>query len=89
MLLRSQILALRAQVEQIEIEEGALSFLSDLGNESSLRHAVQLLTPSQVISSTKDRSQVEKDDIEEANLLFSDAKRSAKVLQEQSDKYIV
>ena len=56
--------------------------------DSSLRHAVQLLTPSQVIATTKDRSSVEKDDIEEANSLFCDAKRSAKVLQEQSDKFI-
>ena len=56
--------------------------------ESSLRHAVQLLTPSQVIAATKDKNKVGKDDIEEANLLFCDAKRSAKVLQEQSDKFI-
>ena len=83
-----QILALRAQVEGIEMQDSSLSYLGDIGMESSLRHAVQLLTPSQVIATTKDRSSVEKDDIEEANLLFSDAKRSAKVLQEQSDKYL-
>ncbi|WZN67247.1 RuvB-like DNA helicase [Chloropicon roscoffensis] len=83
-----QILALRAQVESIEMEDESLSFLGDLGMESSLRHAVQLLTPSQVIAATKDKNKVGKDDIEEANLLFCDAKRSAKVLQEQSDKFI-
>ena len=83
-----QILALRAQVETIEMHEAGLSYLGDLGMESSLRHAVQLLTPSQVIAATKDRTKVEKEDIEEANFLFSDAKRSAKVLQEQADKFI-
>jgi RuvB-like protein 1 (pontin 52) len=83
-----QILALRAQVESIEMDEASLTYLGDLGTESSLRHAVQLLTPSQVIATTKDRKTVEKEDIEEANLLFSDAKRSAKVLQQESDKYL-
>lgn len=111
-----KILALRAQVESIEMKDESLSYLGDLGmvsgsdffssllfsssmqanlillffsvQDSSLRHAVQLLTPSQVIATTKDRSSVEKDDIEEANSLFCDAKRSAKVLQEQSDKFI-
>ena len=70
------------------MEDESLSFLGDLGMESSLGHAVQLLTPSQVIAATKDKNKVGKDDIEEANFLFCDAKRSAKVLQEQSDKFI-
>ena len=53
-----------------------------------MRHAVQLLTPSQVVAQTNDRTKILSEDISEANLLFCDAKRSAKVLQEEADKFI-
>jgi len=83
-----QILALRAQVEHITMKQASLSYLGEIGVSTSLRHAVQLLTPSHVIATTKDRTDISQEDISEANALFCDAKRSAKVLQEQADKFI-
>ena len=40
-----QILAIRATVEGIAINEESLAFLGAIGERTSLRHAVQLLTP--------------------------------------------
>ena len=40
-----QILAVRAAVEGISIDEESLAFLGEIGETTSLRHAVQLLTP--------------------------------------------
>lgn len=37
------------QVEQIGIEEESLALLGSIGEAASLRHAVQLLTPAQVL----------------------------------------
>ena len=83
-----QILAVRAEVEGIDITEESLAQLGEVGEQSSLRHAVQLLTPSLVLAQTSGREKIEKADIADANALFRDAKASAKILQEEADKYI-
>lgn len=83
-----QILAVRAAVEGISIDEESLAFLGEIGESTSLRHAVQLLTPSNIMARTNGREEIVKGDLEEINGLFLDAKASAKLLQEQADKYI-
>eukprot|EP00271_Cylindrocystis_brebissonii_P016095 TRINITY_DN39297_c0_g1_i1.p1 TRINITY_DN39297_c0_g1~~TRINITY_DN39297_c0_g1_i1.p1 ORF type:complete len:459 (+),score=113.22 TRINITY_DN39297_c0_g1_i1:202-1578(+) len=83
-----QILAIRAQVESIAIGEESLALLGEIAERTSLRHAVQLLTPSSVVARTNGRDAMNQSDIEEIAKLFLDAKASAKLLQEQGDKYI-
>jgi RuvB-like protein 1 (pontin 52) len=83
-----QILAIRASVESISIENHSLAFLGELGEKTSLRHAVQLLTPAAVMAKTNGREEIAVGDLEEINGLFHDAKYSAKLLTEQADKYI-
>lgn len=83
-----QILGIRANVEGIQIDEESLNFLGQIGEETSLRHAVQLLTPASMMAKTNGRDDVCKSDIEEVNGLFHDAKYSAKLLAEEADKYI-
>ena len=83
-----QILAIRAEVEGIRIAEGALTKLGEVGERTSLRHAVQLLTPSLVLAQTNGRDQIEAGDVEDSTGLFRDAKASAKLLAEQADKFI-
>lgn len=84
-----QILAIRCETEGIEIESDALAHLSTVGTKTSLRYAVQLITPSFVLAQTLGKLKITKDEIMEINELFFDGKTSAKVLQEQADKYIV
>mmetsp|Transcript_2055 Transcript_2055/g.2313 ORF Transcript_2055/g.2313 Transcript_2055/m.2313 type:complete len:151 (+) Transcript_2055:559-1011(+) len=83
-----QILTIRCVTESIEIEEDALAHLAAIGTKTSLRFAVQLITPAFILADTDGRSKIEKDDVDEVNSLFFDAKSSAKVLQDQADKFI-
>lgn len=83
-----QILAIRAQVEAIGIDEESLALLGEIGERTSLRHAVQLLTPSAMLAKTNGRDDIVRSDLEEIASLFHDAKFSAKLLTEQADKYI-
>jgi len=83
-----QILAIRATVEGIAINEESLAFLGAIGERTSLRHAVQLLTPAMVLAQTNGRDAVTRSDVEDIDTLFHDAKASARLLAEQADKYI-
>jgi len=49
---------------------------------------VQLLTPASIMAQTGGRETITKDDIEEIDSLFYDAKSSAKILSDNADKYI-
>jgi len=83
-----QILAVRAQVESIGIDEESLAYLGEIGEETSLRHAVQLLTPALMMSKTNGREDISRGDIEEVAGLFHDAKFSAKLLHDNAVKYL-
>jgi RuvB-like protein 1 (pontin 52) len=76
------------QVEGIAMKEDALARLGQLGDETSLRHAVQLLTPAHVLSKNNGREEITAADVEEVHGLFHDAKYTAQLLTEQADKYI-
>lgn len=75
-----QILAIRAVTEGIEISETGLQTLAEIGERSTLRYVVQLLTPSKILALTNGKELVESEDIQEINELFLDAKTSAKML---------
>jgi len=83
-----QIVNLRAQTEGLVIEDEALVLLGEIGANTSLRYVVQLITPAHVLAKTSGRETVTREDIEEIDSLFFDAKSSAKLLAEQADKYI-
>merc|ERR1711988_2067028 len=83
-----QILSIRAKAEGIDVEDEALAYAAQIGQDASLRFAVQLLTPANVLSNTNGRSNIAKGDMEETNRLFLDAKSSALRLQRDADKYL-
>jgi len=83
-----QILGIRAETEGLKIEEKALDTLARLGEQTSLRYAVQLLTPSRILSQVNARDVVAKEDIEEVAALFMDAKASARMLREHEGRFL-
>jgi len=83
-----QILSIRSQIEGLTVDEEAFALLGEIGVRSSLRYAVQLLTPAKVLVQTNGRDTITKDDIEEIDSLFFDAKASAKLLIEQQASYL-
>ncbi|KAK7840717.1 ruvb-like protein 1 [Quercus suber] len=54
----------------------------------NVRHAVQLLSPSIIMTKMNGRDNICKADIEEVKALYMDAKSSARLLQAQQEKYI-
>jgi RuvB-like protein 1 (pontin 52) len=82
-----KIVAIRAEAEGIQSEEEALVKLGEIGARTSLRFAVQMLTPSKIIANTSGRDTVTAVDIAEVEELFIDAKSSAHLLA-RSDGYL-
>ncbi|XP_071017154.1 ruvB-like 1 [Oncorhynchus clarkii lewisi] len=83
-----QIIKIRAQTEEINISEEALSHLGEIGTKTTLRYAAQLLTPASLLGRVQGKEGVEREQVEEINELFYDAKSSAKILQDQQHKYM-
>jgi RuvB-like protein 1 (pontin 52) len=83
-----EIIKIRAHTEGIPIEEDCLTLLSEIGDKSTLRYAVQLLTPASILAKINGKDKIGKEEIEEVNDLFFDAKSSAKLLQQDQDKYL-
>ncbi|KAI9092665.1 TIP49 C-terminus-domain-containing protein [Phlyctochytrium arcticum] len=82
------ILNIRAKTENILFSEESIAHLADVGVKTSLRFAIQLLTPSKILARINGRDTIEKEDVEETEGLFFDAKASAKMLQESEDRYV-
>lgn len=83
-----QILKIRSQTEGIQIDEGSLAQLGQVGVKTTLRYSVQLLTPSNLLAKINGKDAITSEEIDEINKLFYDAKSSAKILAEQEDKYM-
>ncbi|XP_020914012.1 ruvB-like 1 [Exaiptasia diaphana] len=83
-----QIIKIRAQTEGIQLDDESLELLGETGTKTTLRYAVQLLTPANVLARINGRECIVKQDVEEINELFYDAKSSAKLLAEKGDKYM-
>jgi len=82
-----QIVSIRASVEGIEIESDALTALGEVGARTSLRYAVQMITPARILAETTGRTKIVEDDIREVDSIFFDGKASAKLLA-QSEGYM-
>ncbi|CAK8690497.1 ruvB-like 1 [Clavelina lepadiformis] len=83
-----RILTIRAKIENIQVSDEALKRFGEIGSKTSLRYVVQLLTPANILAKINGREAIATDDIGEINELFYDAKSSAKILTEQSDKFM-
>jgi len=79
------VIKIRADTENIKINEEALSFIAKIGEESSLRHAVQLLSPAHILAVSLNSADptVTPAIIKDVSVLFMDGKTSAKRLQQQ------
>ncbi|CAF4164123.1 unnamed protein product, partial [Rotaria magnacalcarata] len=77
------ILRIRAKVEHIDVTDESLQSLADIGNVSTLRYAVQLMTPANILARINGKDQIEKEEIDEVRDLFLDAKSSALLLKQE------
>ncbi|KAJ1888115.1 RuvB ATP-dependent DNA helicase pontin [Coemansia sp. RSA 376] len=78
------ILDIRAKIEGLKLSADALDYAADVGVQSSLRYAIQLLTPANVMAQISGRTEIQKDDVAETGELFLDAKKSVAIVQSAS-----
>ena len=78
------IIEIRAKTEGIQLQADASEHLAEVGERTSLRYAVQLLTPARVLARINGRDLLAREDFEEIDGLFFDAKASAKMLAENA-----
>ncbi|MEM4521477.1 MAG: RuvB-like domain-containing protein, partial [Candidatus Bathyarchaeia archaeon] len=83
-----KILEIRAAEEKARLKAEALEKLTDIGEQTTLRYAVQLLTPSQIIARENGNEEITPGDVEIAVKLFSDVRRSVQELEKWKDKYL-
>lgn len=82
------ILRIRAETEGIALDEESFVKLGETGLKTTMRFAVQLLTPSKLLAKMNGRDAVTVDDINEVSSMFLDAKASAELLRSQDAKFL-
>jgi RuvB-like protein 2 len=83
-----QIIDIRAEEEDVELNDDAKELLTRIALETSLRYSLNLITSGSLVASKKGRSQVQVDDIERVFGLFVDVKRSVKYLTEFQEEFM-
>lgn len=79
-----QIIKIRCYEEDVSVDDEAMNELTQIGEQSSLRYAIQLITTASLIANRRksESKQVTIKDIQHAYRLFLDEKRSSKFLEE-------
>lgn len=83
-----QILAIRAQEEEIDVSPDALALLTKIGQESGLRYASNIITTSHLLSEKRKGKEVSIDDVQRSYRLFYDPIRSVKFVNEFETRFI-
>ncbi len=83
-----EIVRIRADEEGIKLSDDALQRLADLGEEKSLRYAVQLLIPAKIIAERRGRDEVTRDDVNEAASIFADVKESTELVRKYEELFM-
>ena len=82
------IVRLRARVEGLAFADAALGRLAECGAQVSLRYALQLMAPASILAKVGGQTEVEARDVREAEDLFIDTRRSARILSQGGDSFI-
>jgi TBP-interacting protein len=83
-----EILKIRAAEEKIELEREAFDSLVKIGAETSLRHAVQLLSMAGVRARSMSRDKVLPEDVEEVKKLYTDVKQAMEHLRKYESELL-
>lgn len=83
-----QILQIRCEEEDVEMDDQALAVLTQIGMETSLRYSIQLITAAALASKKRKGTEVSVDDIKRVYSLFIDESRSTTFLQEYQEEFM-
>ncbi|EHY54846.1 RuvB-like protein 2 [Exophiala dermatitidis] len=84
----SQILAIRAQEEEVDLSADALALLTKIGQESGLRYASNIITTSTLLSQKRRAKEVSIEDVQRSYKLFYDPARSSRLVNEFEKQFI-
>jgi len=84
----SKILEIRAEEEDVDITPDALNLLTSIGEETSLRYAIHLITAAQLVATKRKATEVDVEDIKRVYNLFVDVKRSTQFLMEYQNHFM-
>uniref|UniRef100_A0A1I8F832 RuvB-like helicase n=1 Tax=Macrostomum lignano TaxID=282301 RepID=A0A1I8F832_9PLAT len=74
-----QILKIRCEEEDVEMSEDALTVLTKIGMETSLRYAIQLITTANLVCRKRKGLEVAVEDVKRVYSLFLDERRSRNI----------
>merc|ERR1711977_546739 len=77
-----KILQIRCEEEDVEMTDDALSLLTRIGQDTSLRYAIHMITTSHLVCTKRQGTEVSIADIKKVYTLFMDLKRSVKMLED-------
>lgn len=83
-----EILKIRCEEEDCEMAEDALTVLTRIAGETSLRYAIQLITTAGLVSRKRKCNEVQMEDIKRVYSLFLDENRSMQFLKEYQDEFM-
>ena len=83
-----QILVIRCEEEDVEMDDEAKDLLTKIGAETSLRYAIHLITAANLIAQKRKATEVEMDDISTAYSLFIDIERSKSFLKDYEKDFM-
>ena len=83
-----QILAIRAQEEEVEVSANALELLTKIGQERGLRYASNLIATSTLLSLKRKADTVDQQDVERSYQLFLDPARSVSFVSEFEKRFV-
>merc|ERR1711977_593188 len=77
-----KILQIRCEEEDVEMTDDGLSLLTRIGQDTSLRYAIHMITTSHLVCTKRQGTEVSIADIKKVYTLFMDLKRSVKMLED-------
>merc|ERR1711970_233954 len=83
-----EILKIRCEEEDCEISEDALSVLTKVAGETSLRYAIQLISVASLVAKKRKGTEISIEDVKRVYSLFFDEQRSCEFRKEYQDEFM-
>ena len=83
-----QIITIRCEEEDVDMDDDAKELLTKIGTETSLRYAIHLITAANLIAQKRKATEVEMEDISTAYSLFIDVERSKAFLRDYEKDFM-
>merc|ERR1712022_19061 len=77
-----RILTIRCEEEDVEMTDDAMSLLTRIGQDTTLRYAIHMITAAHLVCTKRQGTEVAIEDIKKVYTLFMDLKRSIKMLED-------